>query len=221
MNRTKRIGRLLVLVAMLLASPIYAASLQITVTNAEGRQVENAVVYATPRDPATKARMQQSTNTMIDQVDKEFIDHVTPVMVGTAVSFPNNDKIRHHVYSFSPAKTFEILLYKDKLPNPVVFDKPGVVVLGCNIHDWMSAYVFVADTPFFAVTRKSGAVVLKGLPAGAYDVEVWHPGLRVGSEKTRQTLTVTADEQRAVTFQIDPRHIWSVRRAPTPMGGGY
>ena len=100
------------------------------------------------------------------------------VRTGTAVSFPNNDDIRHHVYSFSEAKKFELPLYKGVPAEPVVFDQAGTVVLGCNIHDWMLAYVYVVDTPWRLVTDEKGAGVLDDLPAGRYRVDVLHPRLK-------------------------------------------
>jgi hypothetical protein len=91
------------------------------------------------------------------------------------VSFPNRDDIRHQVYSFSPAKRFELRLYKGTPSEPVLFDKPGLVVLGCNIHDWMVGYIYVTDDPWFAVSDATGTLHLDALPAGRYQVTLWHP----------------------------------------------
>ena len=113
---------------------------------------------------------------IIDQVNKQFTPLVSVIQVGTPVSFPNKDNIRHQVYSFSPAKTFELKLYSGVPSQPVVFDKPGLVVMGCNIHDRMLAYVQVVDTPWFAKTGADGAARIEGLPAGDYQVHVWHYG---------------------------------------------
>src|SRR5207302_1290602 len=99
--------------------------------------------------------------------------YVTAVQVGTAVMFPNKDNIRHHVYSFSPAKKFELPLYAGIPAEPVVFDKEGIVTLGCNIHDWMVAYVAVLPTPYFQVTGREGRALFSDLRAGQYTVEVW------------------------------------------------
>lgn len=221
-NRAKRHGWLLVLVVILLAPSAYAASLRVSVTDTSGKPVENAVVYAVPKDPTAETGLQQAPKAaVIDQVKKEFVKHVTAVTVGTPVLFPNNDKIRHHVYSFSPAKVFEIQLYKDELPDQVVFDKPGVVVLGCNIHDWMLAYVFVTDTPYFAVTGRAGRAVVADLPAGEYDIKVWHAGLKVSGRETRQKMSLAADERRTMSIQIERQRLWQVQRAPMSMRGGY
>ena len=101
---------------------------------------------------------------VVDQVDKQFVPKVQAVLVGTPVTFPNNDNVRHQVYSFSPAKRFELPLYAGVPAQPIVFDKPGVVVLGCNIHDWMVGYIYVSESPYFAKTGKDGKAVLADLP---------------------------------------------------------
>jgi hypothetical protein len=110
----------------------------------------------------------------IDQVNREFVPPDTVVQAGTPVEFPNSDNIRHSVYSFSPAKVFTLKLYAGKPSNPVVFDKPGIVVLGCNIHDSMVAWVLVVDTPYFARTDSSGVATLTGLAPGEYQLRAWH-----------------------------------------------
>jgi hypothetical protein len=150
----------------------------------------------------------------IDQVNKEFVPYLTALRLGTHVGFPNHDQIRHHVYSFSEAKTFEIPLYKGMPPERVVFDKPGEVVLGCNIHDWMRAYVFVSDTPYFAVTGEDGAARLD-LPPGDYAVEVWHPELDGEPAATRQRVTVVDGEIARLRFSIEQKRVWRPRRSPS------
>lgn len=111
----------------------------------------------------------------IAQHDREFIPYVTIVQTGTAIYFPNHDPFKHHVYSFSPAKTFEIKLYVGKPAQPVVFDKPGEVAIGCNIHDWMEAYVLVVDSPYFAKTGGNGRAHIANVPPGRYRLRLWHP----------------------------------------------
>ena len=102
----------------------------------------------------------------MDQFNKTFVPGVLPIAVGTQVRFPNRDQIRHHVYSFSRAKRFELPLYKGEDAPPVLFDKPGVVKIGCNIHDWMSAIILVLPNDRFAVTDEDGTFSLPGLDAG-------------------------------------------------------
>jgi hypothetical protein len=139
----------------------------------------------------------------MDQVNKEFVPPVLPVVVGTPVSFPNRDNIRHHVYSFSPPKKFELPLYIGTPAAPVVFDKPGPVALGCNIHDWMVAYVYVVTTPHFARTTADGKARLAGLPAGPYEARVWHARLR--GEPMVKPITIAGDEEGRVSFSLTLR----------------
>jgi len=207
--------------AMLLMTPainLQAAELNAAISTPDGDMVGDAVVYAFPKNGSLPAR--DNKTIVIDQIDKEFIRHVTAIRTGTAVSFPNKDQIRHHVYSFSPVKQFDIPLYKGTPAKPIIFDKPGVAVLGCNIHDWMSAYIFITDTPYFAVTDENGKAAIKNLPAGSYNVEVWHPRLKGKPAATRKILNIK-NGNNSVSMKIEQRRAWSARRAPTFSGGGY
>lgn len=154
---------------------VLAAGVDGTVTDAAGAPVANAVVYALPTNPKS---LPVPRAAIIDQIDKEYVPFVVPVQAGAAVRFPNKDNIRHHVYSFSPAKPFELKLYSGTPAKPVIFDKPGPVALGCNIHDWMVGYIYVVDSPWFARTDKSGVAKVEGLPAGEYQIHVWHPWMK-------------------------------------------
>jgi hypothetical protein len=145
---------------------------------------------------------------------------VTAVQVGTAVIFPNSDNIRHHVYSFSPAKKFELPLYSGVPAEPVVFDKVGFVTLGCNIHDWMIAYVAVLPTPHFQATRQDGRAVLKDLPAGQYNVLVWHPALKGQPEALAQRVDVGGSTKNLL-FTLPLKHDLRAKRAPGLTTGGY
>ena len=127
-----------------------------------GKPVADAVVVAVPADGAV--RLPTRRDAVIDQVDKEFTPKVNAILVGTPVIFPNHDNVRHHVYSFSPAKRFELPLYAGVPAQPVVFDTPGVVVLGCNIHDWMVGYIYVSESPYFAKTRADGKAAIADQP---------------------------------------------------------
>ena len=131
-------------------------------------------VYATPLQPPAPETNAGKYQEVLDQRNREFMPHVLVVRSGTEVSFPNHDKIRHHVYSFSPAKRFEIKLYGDLTPTPILFDMAGIAVLGCNIHDWMVSYVYVTDSPYFAKTDVSGHWSLN-LPVDSYTISYWHP----------------------------------------------
>lgn len=162
---------------LVVAGATFAADLTVVVTGADGRPLRDAVVMATPARGALPVKPMPMV--AVSQAGRAFDPAVTVITAGTAVSFPNNDTVRHHVYSFSPAKTFEIKLYAGVPHAPVVFDKPGVAVLGCNIHDQMVAWIVVTDTPLHARTDADGRARLAGLAAGAYGLRTWHSALPV------------------------------------------
>ena len=141
----------------------------------------------------------------VEQLDREFVPYVSAIQTGTAVTFPNRDAILHHVYSFSPPKVFEIKLYSGKSPSEHVFDKPGVVTLGCNIHDWMIAYILVVSTPHFARTGADGIARLRDLPAGSYELKAWHPQQRESAAGQAVTLAATQESRAAFSLDVAPR----------------
>jgi len=153
----------------------HAVPVTVSVTTESGSSPENTVVVF---DPLSGTPAQSRDTASIDQVDKRFVPRITVLRTGTAVTFPNSDQIRHQVYSFSPAKVFSLKLYAGSPNTAVTFDKPGLVVLGCNIHDRMVEFVGVVDTPYFAKADLTGSAILD-LPAGRYRLRVWHPGLTV------------------------------------------
>lgn len=159
---------------MLLSAPLQAAVLDVQVSDRNGQPLADAVAYAVP---LTAQPARAPAPATIVQMNKSFIPPVSVIQTGAAVEFPNRDTVRHHVYSFSPPKAFELRLYVGTPPEPVIFDKPGVVVLGCNIHDNMLAYVVVVDTPYFAKSDARGNVRIDGLPEGAYALHIWHARL--------------------------------------------
>jgi plastocyanin len=195
------------------------AEIAASVTDQQGRPVADAVLVAVPVDGNMRPP-QRPRDGSIDQVDKEFFPRVTVVPVGASVTFPNHDDVRHQVYSFSPAKRFELPLYAGVPAQPVVFDKPGVVVLGCNIHDWMVGYVYVSESPFFAKTGKDGKAVLAELPARAYVVRVWHPQLEMSEYATQKTIDVSRDRRVEAAWTLNLKREVRVRRAPTSERGG-
>lgn len=163
----------LLLAGLSQAAPLAAAELEVKIVDSRLRALENAVAVLHPVDRRPPPRTLPAVR--IEQRDREFLPFVTVLQAGTRASFPNNDNLLHHVYSFSRAKTFEIKLYQGEAPSEVVFDTPGVVALGCNIHDWMEAYILVVESPHFARTDAKGSARLRDLPAGRYRLSVWHP----------------------------------------------
>jgi plastocyanin len=192
-------------------------SVRIEVKDNKGAPVADAVASLVPLDAAPRLTPPEQPAVII-QDDEEFQPYVTAIVQGTRVSFPNRDKVQHHVYSLSKPKPFDIPLYRGEPKELVTFDQPGVVKLGCNIHDWMSAYVVVLATPYFGKTADQGAVSLGGLPAGRYRVEVWHP--RQSSIATRE-LTVDAANPATQVISVTLGHDRRLRRAPESTGGTY
>lgn len=199
------------------AVPAQAAEIAASVRDEKGAPVFNAVVYAYPAGGKTPAPVIKPVN--VSQHDKEFVPDVTVVPVNTPVFFPNNDDIRHHVYSLSKAKVFEIPLYSGNPANPVIFDKTGVVAMGCNIHDWMLAYIYVVDTPYFAKTGADGKARLEGLAEEKYTVMVWHPWMKGQPQDTATAVAAGGNAHADFTVPIKTqRHI---KRAPILGGHGY
>ncbi|VXA94494.1 conserved exported hypothetical protein [Burkholderia sp. 8Y] len=191
------ISSLLSLMAVF-AACAHAASVHVQVVDQAGAPVPDAVVYAVPasgRLPAAKP-----ASAVIDQVKRRFVPLVSVVQTGASVTFPNKDNIEHDVYSFSPAKRFELNLYHGIPGAPVVFDKPGLVVMGCNIHDAMVAYLLIVDTPYFAKTDAKGAATIDNLPADAYRLIAWH--FRQTDPNAQPTQKISAASDVAAKFSL-------------------
>ena len=209
-----RIAQLGLCLCLFMAWPVepIAGELKVVVKDTEGAPVSNAVVSANPvqSDVAASspvARGEPRTAT-ISQKNQLFVPFVTVVQTGTMISFPNEDDILHNVYSFSTAKKFKLPLYRDNPPSPIVFDKPGTVILGCNIHDWMAAYVYVVDTPYFAKSNENGTIRLSALPPGDYKLQVNHPRKRKRGSTSAQTVRITHGVGVEVLFTIALKPEW-------------
>lgn len=172
-----------------LATGAHAVPVNITVLDANGTPQADAAVSIEVR--GTPALAAPGTRADLAQRDRAFAPRLLVVQTGTAVSFPNFDTVRHHVYSFSPTKAFEIRLYAGTPAAPVVFDTPGTAILGCNIHDRMTAFVHVVNTPHFAKTRADGIAMLD-VPAGQHTLQVWHPMHGDKGQPRRQPINVPA-----------------------------
>jgi plastocyanin len=209
--------RALVMAALvLLARGLFAASVEVAVKDEKGSPITDAVVYSVGNGTSVVKKQ-----AVIDQRDKQFVPYVTALQAGTAVIFPNSDNIRHHVYSFSPAKKFELPLYSGVPAEPVVFDKAGFVTLGCNIHDWMIAYVAVLPTPYFQVTANDGRALLRDLGPGHYTVLAWHPSLKGPPEALAQSIDLDASSVKHLSFILPLKPDLRAKRAPGLTTGGY
>ncbi|HYL17374.1 MAG TPA: methylamine utilization protein [Burkholderiales bacterium] len=214
------LARFAVLLACVTLVPrAFGAELHAVIYDQTGKPLPNAVVVATPEDGGAPAA--KSTVEIVDQIDKEFVPYVKAVRAGSYVKFPNKDDIRHHVYSFSPAKKFELPLYSGTPAQPVLFDKPGVVKLGCNIHDWMIAYIYVAETPYFGKSEAGGRVELDSLPPGHYRVRVWHPLMQGTEDATVKRVELRDTGASAVEWKLKLKAEFRPHRQPLPGEAGY
>jgi plastocyanin len=197
-----------------------AGELEAVIKDRKGRPMADVVVVAVPLDPKNLSRAKSQPDAM-DQVDKQFVPFVKPILVGSVVRFPNSDNIRHQVYSFSAAKKFELPLYAGTDAPAITFDKAGVVVLGCNIHDWMIGYIYVSETPYFAKSNAGGRAMIADMPPGEYSVRIWHPGLESTEESTKRLVSVSAGPAVSVDYQLGFRPIIRVPRVSGAAAPSY
>lgn len=207
-------GRVLAgLVAAMIAAPVAATNLTITVTGAQGEPLRYAVAYVGSPRLAERAAAGARPEAVVDQRGQQFRPHTQAIQRRSTVRFPNSDQVRHHVYSFSEARTFELRLYADEPPRPIRFDREGVVILGCNIHDHMTGYLLVVDTPVFAAADRDGVIRLRGVPDDPQAVlRVWHPEL--GDQDSARRVSLDGDTRIAVSLPVQDRE------PPEPAGLG-
>lgn len=199
-HRLAATGACLVALAAL-ASPVAAATLNLRVSDTTGKSLPHAVLMLEPM--AGKLAVAPMAGVEISQVKRQFSPQISVVTVGTPIAFPNLDSVRHHVYSFSPIKQFELKLYSGVPAKPVVFDKPGVAVVGCNIHDRMVAWVVVVDTPLYAMSETNGKAHIASVAPGQYQLKAWHAGLRAGQELPTVSISIgNADVDQDVRLDV-------------------
>lgn len=193
-------SRFISLLISLLFLPAYGLEISISVLTRDNLPMPGAVVYLTAEQPLPPVA--EGTTAEMDQINKQFSPHILVVQKGTDIRFPNSDSIQHHVYSFSPAKTFQLQLYKDQSPAPLPFDQQGRVELGCNVHDWMLGYIYVVDTPYFGQTNKQGQLRLN-VPAGDYNLHIRHPRMQDPEGSLDRHLSISSDHQLSVRLEQD------------------
>jgi plastocyanin len=199
------------LLAAVYAVPAVAAPFAVRVVDARGRPVRDAVVTLQPIGVAARAPV-ASGGYSVSQQGMQFHPFVSVVPVGANVAFLNRDATKHHVYSFSAAKRFELKLFARDQSRSVRFDKPGVIALGCNIHDSMSAFIVVTDSPWTAQTDGKGVVQFANVPNAAARLSVWHPYLRAPGKVIAKRI---AAGRRSESFTV------SLRSPPVPMSHDY
>jgi plastocyanin len=175
--------------ALMLAPAAFAAAVQLQLVGVDGRGIGGTVVALRSTDAART--LASPINAVMDQMDRQFVPHVLVVPTGSSANFPNSDSVSHQVYSFSAPKRFQLPLYRGKVHPPVVFDQPGIVTVGCNIHDQMRAYVYVVDAQHFGRTATDGSFAADVAP-GEYRVQIWHPRARDLRPLVDQRISVDA-----------------------------
>lgn len=186
--------RLLLLILLILFAPAsaLAGDLVMTVRDSVGQPVPNAVVMVRPSSGVPASPIRFPWPYTVAQQNIQFDPFVLIVPVGATVGFPNRDKVRHHVYSFSAGNKFELKLFGRDESRSVVFKAAGVAAIGCNIHDQMVGFIRVVDTPWAIKTGPDGVATLRGIPAGPATVTIWHPYLRAPKGEMTRKPTFTA-----------------------------
>lgn len=192
-----------------------AAEFSCTVTGNKGEAVAEAVISLVPLDAAASA-VAADAQIEIAQQGQEFTSYVTVVQAGTKVVFPNRDNVQHHVYSLSKPKKFELPLYNPGQSESLVFEIPGLVTVGCNIHDWMICHLVVVPTPWFAKSDAAGAAKIT-VPAGRYRLEIWHPRGSLAAKELTLADSAATQEAAVLTLKPDRR----VKRAVGSRNSGY
>ena len=198
------------------SASVNAAQLRIALQDADTGQAVADAVLEVHIPVVMQGDFSAQREYSVDQIEKEFVANVTVVNVGSRVFFPNSDDILHHVYSFSPAKVFELPLYGNgrSVEFSQIFDQTGVVELGCNIHDWMLGYVYVAETTLAIKTDENGQAVLDGVPEGTYTVSVWHPRATEGSPELQHSVEFSDAEPSTLRLAVNLARDSRLRRAP-------
>jgi len=181
-----------------------AADLEVQVQGQNATAVPGAVVTVHLIGRPTP-RPRPAGSYIIDQQDIQFRPFISTIPVGASVMFMNHDPVRHHVYSFAPARKFELKLASRQQNQSVQFEKAGIVPLGCNIHDRMIAYLAVVDTPWAKTADAGGRLVLRGIPAGAATISIWHPYLRAPGNSVTRVVTLADAKVHAESFIIPMR----------------
>jgi plastocyanin len=199
---------------IMLGLPMTQADVAIQITDQNGDPLADATAVLTPKFEFEAGAPADSE---VEQIDEQFVPRVKVVQTGSNIYFPNQDQIRHHVYSFSEAKQFDIPLYSGTPSEPIRFDQSGLVVLGCNIHDQMRGYILVSDSPYFSVSDSQGKLAISLSLPGDYELSIWHP------EQDQQLdpiqISLGEDLSFSGSYQLNTARLFFPRRGSS--GGGY
>jgi plastocyanin len=213
---------ILLAVVLLFSCSACTMTVRVSVQDENGNPVHNAVVFAAalqsgvPGTPPGTGGMDREKRNNIDLKDQHIVPLVLPVQAGTTVSFSNRAAIQHQIYSISPAKPFNLTIDKGASSAGMVFDKPGIVVVGSAINDRMIGYIYVLKTPWFATTGKDGTADLRDLPKGTYDVRVWHPAIKGSTEATAKRVAPSSQRETQVNVTITLQPALNPEPKPSP-----
>ena len=212
-----RLTDCLLCLSYFVCASLTAASLSVNMTDTQGVALGDTVVELTPVTASTMPPKAPQHYEM-RQENRVFSPFVLAVPQGAKVDFPNLDRTRHHVYSFSPAKQFELKLYVGQAEAPILFDQPGLVAIGCNIHDYMQAFIYVAKSPYFASSDDNGLASITDLPTGEYTITLWHPWQNVQPQPTN---IIINESSHAVTLTLDVNRQNKPSSPPSGFGASF
>jgi plastocyanin len=197
--------------APLAPTPVTAGDISVLVVDRDGHAIPDVAVTATPARSGV-VPSGETRPAVMDQRNLAFTPRMLVIATGTSVEFPNNDTVSHQVYSFSAVKRFQLPLYKGQVHPPITFDRPGIVVLGCNIHDVMVGYIYVTDAPYFGKTSSAGGFSVKNAPDGEYRIAIWSPYIADSAAALSRTIQVGGNEPATILVQMQQR----LRAQPEP-----
>ena len=193
--------RLIILLCLIIAIPLTAAwaaasvPVRVQVVDAKGMPIRAAVVEIDAAGPKP-GRITFPWRMAMAQRNEQFVPGTLVIARGSTVAFPNLDRVRHSVYSFSKAARFEIDLFGRDQTRSQNFPVAGAVALGCNIHDNMRGYIRVVDTPYAGKTDHNGMLLLDAVPNGSAKITVWHPRLRAPGNELSRTVDISGGSNR-------------------------
>lgn len=184
---------------MMTTTRVFASDLLSGIVKAQGlRKSDNILVYLT-KTPDQITPPQEAF--VLDQDNLTFLPHILVIPLGSTVAFPNNDKVDHNIFSLSRTKKFNFGSYKPGESQNVIFDKPGIVELRCDLHSEMISYILVIKNSYFALTDKKGNFTLDvtGLAKGKYTLKTWHEKLK--NSKMAIDLAATAGKKLTINLK--------------------
>jgi plastocyanin len=199
---------------MLWAAGAAAAPVELQFVGVDGKGIAGGVVV-TLRSSDPSRPLARPVPAVLDQVHRQFTPHVLVIPAGSRISFPNSDTVAHQVYSFSPAKRFELPLYSGKAVPQQTFEREGVVSVGCNIHDQMRAYIYVVAAQYFGRADKDGRWSVPNVEPGVYQLTIWHPRSRSQSPVLEQRVTIGADGAQLKLHAAAPLKLRSEAQVPS------